>query len=318
MIVSDAAELFGCVLDMSGIVTALVFVALGTSMPDLFASLSAAKEDPTADAAIVNVTGSNSVNVFLGCGVPYTIAAIYWEANGSQFSVQSDGLSFSILCFCAVCLAALVLLWGRRKFIGSELGGPQVPKFAAGSTFVCFWFLFVAISAWRVSSGTDAASALVAAIGFLGVVSLLTGINFIVLLMYRGVAWADEGEAASESEAAAEQSQGSRKDEQPGIRDSRSISAVSSNTAKSDGSVTSTGSAGRKRAPVLSFGKKKKHAHHHHSAGHAKAAADGGSTPRSEHDKADQPILLARSITETSSKSKQSKQTTLEEVEVEV
>ena len=47
-------------------VTAITFVALGTSLPDTFASKAATLSDDTADAAIGNVTGSNSVNVFLG------------------------------------------------------------------------------------------------------------------------------------------------------------------------------------------------------------------------------------------------------------
>merc|ERR1719310_1267886 len=105
---ADLAELFGCVLGVPDIVTAISFVALGTSMPDLFASLSAATEDPTADAAIVNVTGSNSVNVFLGVGLPYSIAAIYWQTQPEDFVIHSDGLSFSISCFCIICLGALM------------------------------------------------------------------------------------------------------------------------------------------------------------------------------------------------------------------
>merc|ERR1719254_187511 len=46
---------------------------------NLFASLSALREDQTADASIVNVTGSNSVNVFLGLGLPWTVASLYWS-----------------------------------------------------------------------------------------------------------------------------------------------------------------------------------------------------------------------------------------------
>ena len=37
--------------------------------------------DDTADNSIGNVTGSNSVNVFLGLGLPWLIAAIYWTAK---------------------------------------------------------------------------------------------------------------------------------------------------------------------------------------------------------------------------------------------
>ena len=57
--------------------TAISFVALGTSLPDTFASKAAAVNEKTADNAIGNVTGSNSVNVFLGLGIPWMIASIY-------------------------------------------------------------------------------------------------------------------------------------------------------------------------------------------------------------------------------------------------
>lgn len=33
--------------------------------------------EATADNSVGNVTGSNSVNVFLGLGLPWTLAAIY-------------------------------------------------------------------------------------------------------------------------------------------------------------------------------------------------------------------------------------------------
>merc|ERR1719487_327883 len=59
--------------------TAITVVALGTSLPDTFASKQAAQEDPYADASVGNVTGSNSVNVFLGLGLPWTLGAVYWE-----------------------------------------------------------------------------------------------------------------------------------------------------------------------------------------------------------------------------------------------
>lgn len=50
-------------------VTAFTIVALGTSLPDTFASVLAIRSDDSADNAVGNVTGSNSVNVFLVC--PY-------------------------------------------------------------------------------------------------------------------------------------------------------------------------------------------------------------------------------------------------------
>jgi solute carrier family 8 (sodium/calcium exchanger) len=39
--------------------------------------MQAAQQEKHADAAVGNVTGSNSVNVFLGLGLPWVIAASY-------------------------------------------------------------------------------------------------------------------------------------------------------------------------------------------------------------------------------------------------
>lgn len=56
-IVGEFATLFGCAVGLPDAVTAYSFVALGTSLPDTFASRQAATEAPDADAAIGNVTG---------------------------------------------------------------------------------------------------------------------------------------------------------------------------------------------------------------------------------------------------------------------
>ncbi len=71
----------GCLIGLKDSVTAITFVALGTSLPDLFASKQSATQEKTADNSIGNVTGSNSVNVFLGLGLPWVIASIYWTAK---------------------------------------------------------------------------------------------------------------------------------------------------------------------------------------------------------------------------------------------
>jgi solute carrier family 8 (sodium/calcium exchanger) len=63
-------------------------VALGTSVPDTFASKIAAIQDKHADNSIGNVTGSNAVNVFLGVGIAWSIAAIYHKYWGTVFKVS--------------------------------------------------------------------------------------------------------------------------------------------------------------------------------------------------------------------------------------
>lgn len=95
-VVGDVAAIFGCLVGLKDSITAISFVALGTSLPDTFASMIAAKNSKTADDAIGNVTGSNSVNVFLGLGLPWLIAASYWEYHVREISVVSNEMMMKI------------------------------------------------------------------------------------------------------------------------------------------------------------------------------------------------------------------------------
>ena len=83
----------GCCVGMPDSITAITLVALGTSLPDTFASRTAAINERFADASIVNVTGSNSVNVFLGLGLPWMIGALYWHIKGAtpEWQVRARG-----------------------------------------------------------------------------------------------------------------------------------------------------------------------------------------------------------------------------------
>lgn len=76
-IVGEVATLMGCVFGLKTGLTAITFVAIGTSLPDTFASKKAAQESRYADEAVGNITGSNCVNVFLGLGLPWVIATLY-------------------------------------------------------------------------------------------------------------------------------------------------------------------------------------------------------------------------------------------------
>jgi solute carrier family 8 (sodium/calcium exchanger) len=173
-LIGDMAALLGCTLGIPNEVTAITFVALGTSLPDTFASMSSAKDDPTADASIGNVTGSNSVNVFLGLGLPWTMASIYWMtmskdsdtykgwsakyasdfANGvidkkwmdGVFVVKAGTLGFSVAIFSCCAIAAIAMLYVRRRTIGGELGGPKYNKIFSASFLLLLWAIYVVCS----------------------------------------------------------------------------------------------------------------------------------------------------------------------------
>jgi len=147
-IIGDIAGHLGCFINLKDCVNAIAFVALGTSVPDTFASKTAAIEDETADASVGNVTGSNAVNVFLGIGIAWTMAAIYWEAQGKVFKVPVGSLGFSVTIFCIEALLAIAILMIRRSpAVGGELGGPKIFKTISSAIFVFFWCFYVAISA---------------------------------------------------------------------------------------------------------------------------------------------------------------------------
>lgn len=122
-IVGEVAGAMGCVMGLKPGVTAITFVAIGTSLPDTFASMTAARESPNADSAVGNITGSNSVNVFLGLGLPWVIAVIYSRQNDEKYEVPSSGLDLSVVLFLSTCLIGVAILIFRRCTVKGELGG---------------------------------------------------------------------------------------------------------------------------------------------------------------------------------------------------
>ena len=138
----------GCQMTLKPEVTAITFVALGTSLPDTFASKASAVNEPTADNSLGNITGSNSVNVFLGLGLPWMIAAIYWSHHADDpvlaaqwhakyadepwhtpdmavgFAVPAGQLGYSVAIFTVCALICLGTLMLRRSVLGFERARP--------------------------------------------------------------------------------------------------------------------------------------------------------------------------------------------------
>jgi len=171
MVVGEMASQMGCCLDIPDDITAITVVALGTSVPDMFASKSAAMHDPNADNSIGNVTGSNCVNVFLGLGLPWSIAAIYWDSQGKTanwikkdfkgdnyevtwgatcpdgcFLVPAGNLSFSVTVFTCTAMTCIILLAVRRVVYGGELGGPNFASKRDALFLVSLWFIYIIVS----------------------------------------------------------------------------------------------------------------------------------------------------------------------------
>jgi len=171
-IIGDVASIFGCCLGLPDAITAITFVAMGTSLPDTFASKTAAVMDDTADASLVNVTGSNAVNVLLGLGLPWMIGALYWSHVGATdewiatypdlhplyphggFVVRAGELVFSVAVFVGCALVCLTGLTLRRMTEGYELGGATGPKSLYGAAFFLLWVVYIILSCWNTLRST--------------------------------------------------------------------------------------------------------------------------------------------------------------------
>lgn len=150
-IIGDVASHFGATCGIEDSITAIVFVALGTSIPDTFASKVAAIQDKYADASIGNVTGSNAVNVFLGIGVAWTMAAIYHKTKGNRFEISPGNLAFSVTIFCCGALVTIaVLLIRRHRCVGGELGGPKIPKYITSAFLFFLWIMYLLLSTLEI------------------------------------------------------------------------------------------------------------------------------------------------------------------------
>jgi len=145
-IVGDVAELLGCVLSIPPAITAITLVALGTSVPDTFASVTAAQGSEYADSAVGNVTGSNSVNIFLGLGLPWVICAQYGLTIDQPYEVPAGKLGFTVFVFLVCSVITFVILTARRIIIGGELGGPMFSKVLTGGMCFTLWFIYITLS----------------------------------------------------------------------------------------------------------------------------------------------------------------------------
>lgn len=152
-VVTKLTDLISCVTGINPYVIAFTALASGTSWPDLVASKIAAERQLTADSAIANITCSNSVNIYIGIGVPWLIDTLYnYIAYREPLRIDNaEGLSFSLLVFFSTSVACIGVLVFRRLTIGAELGGPRPWAWVTCIFFMLLWLIFVVLSSLKVS-----------------------------------------------------------------------------------------------------------------------------------------------------------------------
>ncbi|XP_022899066.1 magnesium/proton exchanger isoform X2 [Olea europaea var. sylvestris] len=152
-IVTKLTDLISYVTGINSYVIAFTALAAGTSWPDLVASKIAAERQITADSAIANITCSNSVNIYVGIGIPWLIDTMYnIIAYREPLQIENaEGLSFSLLVFFSTSVGCIGVLVLRRLVFGAELGGPKLWAWITCAYFMLLWLIFVVLSSLRVS-----------------------------------------------------------------------------------------------------------------------------------------------------------------------
>jgi solute carrier family 8 (sodium/calcium exchanger) len=123
-------------------------VSIGTSLPDYYASKAIATDKTItyADAAIGSIFGANAANIFIGLGLPWTIASIYYEGyKGVTFFVgyeKTADLTFCVVMFFIASFITFMVLLIRRSYYGGELGGKIRCKLCSGLCLILTWGLF--------------------------------------------------------------------------------------------------------------------------------------------------------------------------------
>lgn len=113
----DGAGRLGCVAGVPEVIMGMVVLAAGTSVPDMIASISVAR-DGHGDMAAANAVGSNTFDILLGLGLPWLIAC--WM--GTEIHVPAAQILESLVIL-SVCLVLYLVLihfngWKLKKWIG--------------------------------------------------------------------------------------------------------------------------------------------------------------------------------------------------------
>ncbi len=84
--------------------------------------------------------------MFLGLGLPWTLASIYYAIKGEEYSVPAGALGFSVILFLCTSTLTLITIVLRRIIFKGELGGNTIAKWVSFVWLVFLWIVYVTFS----------------------------------------------------------------------------------------------------------------------------------------------------------------------------
>lgn len=117
-ILIQLTKLSGCALGINLVIMGIVFLADGTSIPDMLCSITVAKQ-MKGDMAISNISGSNISNCLIGLGLPWSIQTVL---DGKPHDVSTERLLFFVVFLSVTQFASLLGFWCEGFVLTRRLG----------------------------------------------------------------------------------------------------------------------------------------------------------------------------------------------------
>jgi Ca2+/Na+ antiporter len=111
----NSATILAQGLGISPVVISLTVLAVGTSVPDLLASLKTAREG-YGDTAIANAVGSNIFDILANLGLTWLIGSLV--TGGQTLSVDTNNLNSSIALLIAATASLVLVMIGKKFHLG--------------------------------------------------------------------------------------------------------------------------------------------------------------------------------------------------------
>lgn len=93
----NCIDRLGCILSIPSDIMGLTVGSIGTSLPNLFASMLVAKQGLPI-TAVSNAFGSNVFNIFIALGLPWTIQTCFIAVGEEPYKVQSATIAGTVSC----------------------------------------------------------------------------------------------------------------------------------------------------------------------------------------------------------------------------
>merc|ERR1711892_989046 len=141
--IGDIASHFGCFTLSKDLLTGFVLISIFLNIPNLIAAKLAAAEEDTADLPLICLLSGNCFITYLGLGLPWLMASVYWAAQGIAFEMPVGSFGYCVAIFLFLAMIAFIILFARRCCAGGELGGNLVCKIITTVVFFILWVTLI-------------------------------------------------------------------------------------------------------------------------------------------------------------------------------